>query len=188
MPPVTAQAHDVIRSVVRPGETVIDATAGNGHDTRFLAQLVGPRGRVYAIDLQPLALQRAQETMPAEGQSQVTWIEGDHARLLELIPEPQHGQIAAVMFNLGYLPGAHKAIVTTSVTTRAAVEAALAVLRPGGVITIIAYTGHAGGAEEASALDELLTGLSPSMYDIERGPIDPAKIHPPRLSVIRKCD
>ena len=32
--------HDYIRRLVQPGDTVIDATAGNGNDTLFLAQLV----------------------------------------------------------------------------------------------------------------------------------------------------
>lgn len=38
------------------GDTVIDATAGNGHDTVFLAQLVGRQGRVWAFDVQSSAL------------------------------------------------------------------------------------------------------------------------------------
>ena len=58
MPPLTEQAHAIIRQVVRPGDVAIDATAGNGHDTRFLAELVGQTGHVFAIDLQQEALQR----------------------------------------------------------------------------------------------------------------------------------
>ena len=40
---------------MKPGETVVDATAGNGHDTIFLSRLVGPSGRVIAFDIDPQA-------------------------------------------------------------------------------------------------------------------------------------
>ncbi len=37
------------------GDIVIDATMGNGHDTQFLAELVGENGHVYAFDIQESA-------------------------------------------------------------------------------------------------------------------------------------
>lgn len=49
----------VWRKVVRPGDTVIDATCGNGHDTLELARLVcadNAPGYVYAFDVQEDAL------------------------------------------------------------------------------------------------------------------------------------
>lgn len=47
------------KKVVRPGDTVIDATCGNGHDTLELAKLVcadNAPGYVYAFDVQEDAL------------------------------------------------------------------------------------------------------------------------------------
>ncbi len=41
---------------MEPGDFVIDATMGNGHDTAFLAELVGPSGEVFAFDIQKEAL------------------------------------------------------------------------------------------------------------------------------------
>ena len=41
-----------LRQVVQPGDTVIDATMGNGHDTAMLAELVGESGHVIAFDVQ----------------------------------------------------------------------------------------------------------------------------------------
>ena len=35
-------AHDLIRDILHPGDLAIDATVGNGHDTLFLAEQVGP--------------------------------------------------------------------------------------------------------------------------------------------------
>jgi hypothetical protein len=40
------------RQVLRPGDTAVDATCGNGHDSLFMAQCIGPSGRLHAVDLQ----------------------------------------------------------------------------------------------------------------------------------------
>src|SRR6478609_8419182 len=58
-PRPTALAQEILRSVIRPGDLVIDATAGNGHDTLFLAECVGLEGRVLAFDVQAKALESA---------------------------------------------------------------------------------------------------------------------------------
>ena len=39
-------AREVILRAVEPGDTVVDATMGNGHDTQMLCETVGPEGRV----------------------------------------------------------------------------------------------------------------------------------------------
>ena len=49
---MTSIAQAVWTRFVRPGDTVVDATCGNGHDTKWLAQAVGPSGRVFAFDIQ----------------------------------------------------------------------------------------------------------------------------------------
>ena len=48
----TQLAHRLIKAKLFGGEIVVDATAGNGHDTLFLANLVGHNGTVYAFDVQ----------------------------------------------------------------------------------------------------------------------------------------
>lgn len=45
----------------------------------------------------------------------------------------------------GYLPGSDKATTTQAGSTLAAVEAACDVLKPGGLLSILCYTGHPGG-------------------------------------------
>ena len=42
-------SHQLLKEVVEPGDFVIDATMGNGHDTAFLAELVGPSGEVSPL-------------------------------------------------------------------------------------------------------------------------------------------
>ena len=62
------------------------------------------------------------------------------------------GFVSVVMFNLGYLPLGNKSIVTRPETTLAALEQASEMVRPGGLITVLAYPGHTGGLEEANCV------------------------------------
>jgi ubiquinone/menaquinone biosynthesis C-methylase UbiE len=50
-------SHELLKEVINPGDTVVDATMGNGNDTLFLAELVGEDGYVHAFDVQEQALE-----------------------------------------------------------------------------------------------------------------------------------
>jgi predicted methyltransferase len=160
---VLSLAHRWASERIQPGEPVIDATVGNGVDTLFLADRTGPRGSVYGFDIQPLALARTHERLQSLGSRlpKVSLYLESHARMLDIIPREIVGQTAAVLFNLGYLPGADdtKEVITEPASTLTAMQAALTVLRPGGILSIVLYTGHPGGAEEAGAVTAWANGL-----------------------------
>jgi len=149
-PSVLTMAHRLAAERIRPGDAVIDATVGNGVDTEFLAKAVGPTGVVYGFDIQQAAPETRLELFLAS-----------HHRMAELLPADLKGRISAVMFNLGYLPGAEDArsVVTRPETTLAALDASLSFLRPGGALTVVVYTGHEGGLEEGEAVDEWARAL-----------------------------
>jgi hypothetical protein len=150
---LTQSAHTVIQNHLLAGDTAIDATVGNGHDTLFLATLTVPNGSVYGFDIQPAALASAQLRLQQQRlDGGVTLINDCHSRIAELIPKAQHGKIKAVMFNLGYLPGSDKTVITQSESTLAALDAALDILSRQGVITILAYPGHSGGDQETASI------------------------------------
>lgn len=46
---VLPYTKQLLESVIEPGDCVVDMTAGNGHDTQFLAERVGPEGRVLCV-------------------------------------------------------------------------------------------------------------------------------------------
>jgi len=136
------------------GGNALDATAGNGHDTAWLAQRVGPSGRVYAIDLQPAALDSARRHLTRLGLGgRVHWRIGDHAELDRLLPASLKGQVNLACFNLGYLPGSSHEFTTRAPTTLAALAAVLDWMAPNGALSVIAYRGHPGGMEEAEAVE-----------------------------------
>ena len=147
LPRATSLAHDWVRARLRPGATAIDATAGNGHDTAFLAQLVGPQGRVIAFDIQAQAIAATRDRLESLGMlDRVSLRQESHEAIATV------GAFDVAMFNLGYCPGGDKAIVTLSGSTERALEAATAGLSPGGLITVVCYPGHPGGREEADAV------------------------------------
>ncbi len=142
-------AAELVEPALFPGARAVDATMGNGKDTLWLCRLVGETGRVFAFDVQPEAVARTRALLEAEGMSgrAALFCEG-HQRMAEFVPGP----VDVVMFNLGWLPGAEHAVTTQASTTLAAAEAALALLKPEGLMTICAYPGHDEGARELEAL------------------------------------
>jgi len=157
MQSVTERAHELLRPHIRPGDIAIDGTAGNGHDTLFLAECVGPGGKVFAFDIQKIALERTATLLA--GFRNVELIGASHSELKREIPAEFHGRIAVAMFNFGYIPNGDRSIRTRTATSVAALAAASELLRPGGWLSAILYTGHPGGAEEAGAAEALLRSL-----------------------------
>lgn len=161
---------------LREGDVAVDFTMGNGNDTLFLSKAVGERGRVYAFDIQEDALISTREHLIKEGAPEnYTLICASHHRVKEFVREP----IKAGMFNLGYLPrSGRKGVTTMRETTMPAVEAAIDLLLPDGVLIVAIYPGHEEGALEGEMLRDYFSGLSkykicPSEFKILNSPDSP---------------
>ena len=161
---------------LREGDVAVDFTMGNGNDTLFLSKAVGESGKVYAFDIQEDALVSTRAHLEANGAPEnYTLICASHHRVKEFVTEP----IKAGMFNLGYLPrSGRKAVTTMRETTMPAVEAALELLAPDGVLIVAIYPGHEEGALEGEMLREYFSGLSrfricPSEFKILNSPTSP---------------
>jgi len=152
----------------------IDATAGNGHDTCFLASL-GMVGTslfaqqnyfVLACDVQEEALQNTQERLNAYG-LQAELVHVGHEKIAAYLPEKSI--VAGVLFNLGYLPKKERNadfVVTKADTTLQALISLSERLCPQGVICVHCYTGHAGGMEEYQAVHDFMTKLEPKLWRV----------------------
>ncbi len=183
---LTEQAKRWIAARLYPGDGAIDATVGNGHDTLFLASRVGEDGRVFAFDVQAEAIEAARRRLRRAGLDQrVCWHLKGHQHMAESISPAWHSRLRAAMFNLGYLPGGDKQRVTRTATTIAALEQAIDLVVTGGRITVIAYTGHPGGKEEADSLRSWLGRQSADLISWHRvRPI--GRRQPPQLFLIEK--
>jgi SAM-dependent methyltransferase len=151
--PLLRFVRELLTSALLPGDIAVDATVGNGHDTLFLAERVGESGRVFGFDVQEAALLQAKRRLGDAGVlERVELMLLSHARMREAVPLELHGRVKAVTFNLGYLPGGDKSVVTKTESTIEALCAALEILAPGGVVTAMLYSGHPQGKEESRAV------------------------------------
>lgn len=155
-------AAEAFEKYIHKGDTVVDATMGNGHDTLKLANLVGECGHVFAFDVQAKALQNTRERLEqAELLLRVTLICDSHENMTAHVKAPVH----AVVFNLGWLPGGDKTITTHLSSTLAAVHSALKLLTPMGMLILCVYPGHPEGMREKEALKALFTALPAQEYN-----------------------
>lgn len=146
---------------LKPGDTAVDYTMGNGHDTRFLSETVGKDGRVYAFDIQPSALNSTKSALISAGcEDNYTLFCVSHHRAGEFV----HGKVRAGMFNLGYLPGTDKKITTLHETTLAAIDSAIAMMDTDAIIIVAIYPGHAEGDLEGRLVGEKLAALDRKLY------------------------
>lgn len=146
-----------ILSHLSEGDTAVDFTMGNGGDTIFLSHTVGQSGRVYAFDIQESALTSTRANLEKSGAPEnYTLICASHHRVREFVDTP----IKAGMFNLGYLPGSGETVTTLRKTTLPAVEAAIDLLAPDGVLIIAVYPGHEEGRLEGEEIAAYLATLS----------------------------
>lgn len=188
LPSAVRWSHLLQQSHLQPGNLVIDATAGNGHDTLFLAKLVGPEGHVFALDVQAEALAETERRLESEGipANARTLIHSGHERLLHVLPEEYHGKIHGIMFNLGWLPGSDKTVITQASSTLAALEAALQLLAPGGLLTLAVYPGHEGGLQEQREISQWADRLPTRQFEVQQlRPVNPAA-RPPECWVVWK--
>jgi predicted methyltransferase len=180
---IVAASHLFVAQHVRRGDTVVDATAGNGHDTLFLARLVGAGGKVHAFDIQETALEKTRALLIAHTCEQ--WVElhlKDHGELAQVV----EGPVQAAMFNLGYLPGGDKQITTHAHSSLRALANCLGVLAPGGIISVVTYSGHRGGEEEEAEVAGWCRSLPARDYTVVSFSLINKPNRPPKLWLIRR--
>ena len=147
------------------GDTAIDFTMGNGHDTAFLSQAVGEKGHVFAFDIQKSALESTEKTLAdANCPKNYTLICDSHHNVKNYVT----GKIKAGMFNLGWLPGGDRSITTLRATTLPAIEAAISLLDSDAILTVAVYPGHSEGDAEGKMVDEYLSTLNKYTYSVAK--------------------
>ncbi len=183
--PLVEKAHQKIAAYLQEADHAVDATMGNGYDTVFLAEKVGQHGKVYAFDLQQAALNATAARLDDNGLSErVKLIHGNHKDLATYLGEDKVESVRCIIFNLGYLPGSDKTIQTASQSTIQALNSALFSLQKPGIISVLAYTAHVGGRQEAEAVKAWAKALDQQHYrvTIEVPPL--VKQSPPELILV----
>ncbi len=108
--------------VIRKGDKVLDIGSGSGTDALIAAGLVGPSGRVWALDTTPAMRNKLKRTLAEANVQNVATLEGD----AEAIPLPD--QSVDVVSSNG--------VLNLVPDKRSAIKEIFRVLRPGGRVQI----------------------------------------------------
>ena len=159
-----SMVHRFLEQSVKPGSFCIDATAGKGRDTALLCRLAGEMGRVLAFDIQQAAVDQTKALLAAEGLTAEVVLDS-HAHMERYA---EAGTADCVVFNFGRLPGGDPAVFTRADSSVAALDAALRVLKPGGMVAIALYYGGANGYTERDAVLAWLETLDDRRFSVLR--------------------
>ena len=156
-------SHRFMAEHIRPGNLCVDATAGRGRDTLFLAKLTGETGRVIAFDIQEEAVNSTETLLRENG---VSWAEvhlDSHSHMDRYAVQKS---VDGIMFNFGWLPGGDHHVFSRKESSIEAVGKAAKLLRPGGVMSLCLYYGKETGYEEKDALTAYLKTLDPNRFTV----------------------
>lgn len=179
-------AHYLMEAAVEKGETVIDATCGNGHDTVFLSKLVGENGHVLAMDIQEQAIQSTKDKLVENRLTNVSLIQDSHAYIGDYLQLEDESRLGGAMFNLGYLPRSDKKIITKSDSTITAIHSILYHLKKDGLVVIVVYHGHEGGEEEKEAILKYMSKLDQKKFTVLKYGFINQKNDPPFILAVQK--
>lgn len=161
-------SHCLIKEALNTAELIIDATAGNGHDTLFLAQNCRNSAKIYAFDIQKEALEKAHDLLQDNKGSlniptdKIEYIQASHSEIDSYIND----KIDLAIFNLGYLPGGNHTLTTKEDTTLKAIDICLAKLKVNGYLSIVMYPGHEEGLREYQAIQNFVESLNKTVFTV----------------------
>lgn len=159
---VSEIVHEAIKPHVTEGGLCIDATAGNGNDTLYLAKLVGVEGQVIAFDIQEDAVANTEKRLQEQDMSERAKVVLDsHVNMASYAKE---NTVDCIVFNLGYLPGGDHKMATRANSSIEAMNVALKLLKKKGLLSVTIYSGGDSGFEEKDAVLSWLRQLDQRKY------------------------
>lgn len=156
-------AFYIAQAYIDEDTVAADATCGNGHDT--LALLEAGVKNIYAFDIQDQALKNTEALIRSHlpsghtGECPVKLIKDSHENMGKYIDS-----LDICIFNLGYLPGGDRSIVTRKESSAKAFMKALELLNPGGLVICVLYQGHDEGRREKAEILRLAENLDSSEF------------------------
>lgn len=176
-------AHQLLLPVLAQAAVIVDATAGNGKDTLFLARNAQPRAQIWAFDIQQQAIEATRNLLMQQRISaSIHYVLDSHSNLDYYLNQP----IDIIMYNLGYLPGGDHAVTTQASTTLIAMKKSLALLSKRGLMMVVVYPGHPAGREEYEVLSAFFSNLRQQQFTVACWNIVNQVHNPPILYVVEK--
>ena len=140
-------------------------------------------GKVYGFDIQSIAINRTWKLLTKNWLAErVILIEDGHENIGNHIKDKIH----LAVYNLGYLPGGDKRIITTPFTSLESIAKTLSLLHSNGILLITCYTGHPGGLTEKKEIEKFLGALDQRKFNVLEFKFINQKNNPPILYGIEK--
>lgn len=155
--------HSLLTHRLKQGMTVVDATVGNGYDSLHVLKILDRSGKLIGLDIDPLAIENTQRLLWENGYKDYAQLYcTDHQNLQQFVDVP----VDCILFNFGYLPGNKQRYTTIGSSSCQAVHAGLNLLKQGGMMILVLYTGHIEGSIESQMLGELVKALDQKKYHV----------------------
>jgi len=153
------RSDDLIKALEIPeGATVADIGAGTGYFTWRLAQCVGPKGKVIAVDIQQAMLDLAAQTVKQHGLVNVDYVRGSGKD-----PRLPPRSLDVVFIAHSYHEFADPETI---------MEAIRQSLKPGGRLVIVEYAKEKKLAPASTlhkmSFDEIRSEIEPMGFDLDR--------------------
>lgn len=157
-------AHHFLKERIRPGQFLIDATAGNGGDSLYLCECLGGEGRLLAFDIQKEAVEKTRLRLAEAGYGEISEVICHGHEFMREYAEKE--SVDGIVFNFGWLPGGDHDIFTKKESSIAAIHAGLELLRPGGFMSLCVYYGRNNGYTERDAILDLVKEIDSRKYTV----------------------
>lgn len=156
-------AHKFIAEHINKGNFCIDATAGKGRDTLFLAKGVGESGKVVALDIQKEAVEMTNRLLLENNVSWAKAFLSCHSKISDFAEE---NSVDAIMFNFGWLPGGDHNVFSRAESSIPALKSALDLLKVGGRMSLCLYYGKENGTGEKDEILNFIKTLDQRKYSV----------------------
>lgn len=171
----------VLNTLLKDKKVLVDMTAGNGHDSLRILKMQPNYEKIYIYDIQEKAIENTKKLLNSYGYKNCIYLNKSHDDL-SFIKE----KIDFAIYNLGYMPGANKELVTKSESTIKSISSLLGKLNSGAVVIVTAYPGHEEGFIECERVDNYLRKLDQKEYNVLKLEFTNQKNKPCKTYILEK--
>lgn len=151
----------ILKTFLKDKKILVDMTCGNGHDSLRVLQNAPNYKKLYLYDVQMKAIENTKSLLDSYAYKNCIYLNKSHDDLSDI-----HEDIDFAIYNLGYLPGADKKLVTNSKCTIKSIELLLKKLSFGAIVVITTYPGHEEGNVEDIKIYDFLNSLDQKFFNV----------------------
>lgn len=171
----------ILNRLLKDKEILVDMTAGNGHDSLRLLKIAPNYKKLYIYDIQKEAIENTKKLLDSYVYKNCVFLNKSHSDLSDI-----KENVDFAIYNLGYLPGANKEIVTKTSSTMLSLSNLLPRLSNNAVVVITTYPGHSEGKLEDESIFNYLKVLDQREFNVLKLEFINQKNNPCKTYILEK--